>query len=111
MTSREARPGHPVTLVAVFLAGLVLAGCQTFDERADHGVCGDEPDATCAEDGAEVTEETMWDRLWRNTLDHLFLVAVSLFCAILLGIPLGLLGAVLVAAWYLAGGVSEPGTD
>lgn len=36
-----------------------------------------------------VEESTFWSRLWRNTLDHLVLVALSLSGAILVAIPLG----------------------
>ncbi len=38
-----------------------------------------------------IDEETMGGRLWRNTLDHLWLVALSLGAAILVSIPLGIL--------------------
>ncbi len=34
--------------------------------------------------------ETLWSRLLRNTLDHLFLVIISLFAAIITAIPLGI---------------------
>ena len=36
-------------------------------------------------------EETILIRLWRNTIDHLFLVGISLLAAILISIPLGIL--------------------
>ncbi len=35
-------------------------------------------------------EETFWTRLLRNTLDHLFLVVISLLAAIITAIPLGI---------------------
>jgi osmoprotectant transport system permease protein len=40
---------------------------------------------------AAAETETIWDRLWRNTLDHLGLVAVSLGAAILFAVPLGII--------------------
>ncbi len=36
-------------------------------------------------------QETFWPRLWKNTKDHLFLVVISLFAAIITSIPLGVL--------------------
>ncbi len=36
-------------------------------------------------------EETIWSRLLRNTLDHLFLVIISLLAAIVTAIPLGIM--------------------
>ncbi len=36
-------------------------------------------------------EETMWTRLLKNTRDHLFLVIISLFAAIITAIPLGII--------------------
>ncbi len=39
----------------------------------------------------EVTVEGFWDRLWKHTLDHLYLVGVSLGLAILIAIPVGVL--------------------
>lgn len=41
----------------------------------------------------DVTAPNRLERVWRHTKDHLFLVAVSLFAAILLAIPLGILAA------------------
>ena len=38
-------------------------------------------------------EQTPWQRLWANSLDHLLLVGISLSSAILLAIPLGVLAA------------------
>jgi osmoprotectant transport system permease protein len=38
-------------------------------------------------------EQTPWQRLWTNSLDHLLLVSISLTSAILLAIPLGVLAA------------------
>ena len=38
-------------------------------------------------------EQTPWQRLWTNSLDHLLLVGISLSSAILLAIPLGVLAA------------------
>ena len=38
-------------------------------------------------------EQTPWQRLWTNSLDHLLLVGISLSSAILLSIPLGVLAA------------------
>ncbi len=35
-------------------------------------------------------EETIWTRLLRNTRDHLFLVFISLFAAIIIAVPLGI---------------------
>lgn len=40
---------------------------------------------------SEVTVIGMSERLWKNTVDHLFLVAISLGLAILISIPLGIL--------------------
>jgi len=40
---------------------------------------------------SDVYEEGMWDRLWRNTIDHLYLVGISLGLAILFAIPLGVI--------------------
>jgi osmoprotectant transport system substrate-binding protein/osmoprotectant transport system permease protein len=35
--------------------------------------------------------ETIWTRLWKNTMAHLFLVVISLFAAIIIAIPLGII--------------------
>jgi osmoprotectant transport system permease protein len=35
--------------------------------------------------------ETFWSRLWKNTADHLFLVLISLFAAIIISVPLGII--------------------
>ncbi|MDZ7720712.1 MAG: glycine betaine ABC transporter substrate-binding protein [Balneolaceae bacterium] len=40
---------------------------------------------------SRVSVEGFWDRLWRHTLDHLYLVGISLGLAILLAIPVGVL--------------------
>jgi osmoprotectant transport system permease protein len=37
--------------------------------------------------------QTLWQRFWRHTVDHLVLVGISLSAAILLAIPLGVLAA------------------
>ncbi len=44
-----------------------------------------------------VQEETFWSRLWKHTGEHLLLVIISLFAAILVAIPLGII-AVKVAS-------------
>lgn len=44
-----------------------------------------------------VAEEGMWDRLHRNTLDHMYLVGISLGLAILVAIPLGIFAVKLKA--------------
>ena len=41
----------------------------------------------------EVEQETMWSRLWTYTMEHLWLVSISLTFAILVSIPLGILAA------------------
>ena len=41
----------------------------------------------------QVAQETMWSRLWTYTLEHLWLVCISLSLAILVSIPLGILAA------------------
>ena len=41
----------------------------------------------------DAEQDTVWSRLWRNTLTHLGLVGVSLFAAILVAIPLGVAAA------------------
>ncbi len=41
----------------------------------------------------QVAEETMWSRLWTYTLEHLWLVCISLSLAILVSIPLGIVAA------------------
>ena len=41
----------------------------------------------------QVEEETMWSRLWIYTLEHLWLVCISLSFAIMVSIPLGILAA------------------
>lgn len=41
----------------------------------------------------EVHETTLWSSLLRNTLDHLKLVLVSLFAAVLIAVPLGIAAA------------------
>jgi len=38
----------------------------------------------------EVASDGMWQRLWKNTLGHLYLVGISLGLAILIAIPLGI---------------------
>ncbi len=45
----------------------------------------------------EIAEITIWDRLWKNTLGHLYLVSISLGLAIVVAIPLGII-AVKVAS-------------
>jgi osmoprotectant transport system permease protein len=40
---------------------------------------------------SHVESRTIWTNLWKNTKDHLFLVIISLFAAILLSVPLGIL--------------------
>jgi osmoprotectant transport system permease protein len=42
---------------------------------------------------ATARDDTIWSRLWRNTLAHLVLVGVSLAGAILIAVPLGVLAA------------------
>ncbi len=42
---------------------------------------------------ARVSSETVLDRIWQRTKEHLFLVLVSLTAAILLAVPLGILAA------------------
>ncbi|MCH8274949.1 MAG: ABC transporter permease subunit [Armatimonadetes bacterium] len=42
---------------------------------------------------SEVIEETLAQRVWRYTLDHVFLVGWSLLAAILVSLPLGVLAA------------------
>ena len=39
----------------------------------------------------KVEEESVYSRFFRNTIDHLFLVGISLFAAILISIPLGII--------------------
>ena len=39
----------------------------------------------------EVKTSGLWDRLWKNTLGHLYLVGISLGLAILIAIPVGIL--------------------
>lgn len=45
------------------------------------------------EEVVQVQQETMWSRLWRFTLEHLWLVLISLGTAIVVSIPLGILAA------------------
>lgn len=45
----------------------------------------------------EVTEITIWNRLWKNTLGHLYLVSISLGLAIIVAIPLGILAVKLAS--------------
>lgn len=40
---------------------------------------------------SQISVEGFWDRLWRHTLDHLYLVGISLGLAILIAIPIGVL--------------------
>ena len=42
---------------------------------------------------SNVTIESIWDRLFKNTKEHLFLVLISLIAAIFTSIPLGILAA------------------
>ena len=42
---------------------------------------------------AKIISETILDRVWQRTKEHLFLVLVSLLAAILLAVPLGILAA------------------
>ena len=44
-------------------------------------------------DVVQIEKETMWSRLWTYTLEHLWLVGISLSLAILVSIPLGILAA------------------
>lgn len=39
----------------------------------------------------DIPEENFWSRLYQLTIEHLFLVSISLFAAIVLSIPLGIL--------------------
>ncbi|MFP8488571.1 glycine betaine ABC transporter substrate-binding protein [Gracilimonas sp. Q87] len=39
----------------------------------------------------EVTTNRLWQRLWKNTLGHLYLVGISLVLAIIIAIPTGIL--------------------
>jgi osmoprotectant transport system permease protein len=39
----------------------------------------------------KIPEETLWSRLYQLTIEHLILVSISLFAAIMLSIPLGIL--------------------
>ena len=41
----------------------------------------------------EISEDSLSERVWHNTLDHLLLVVISLSAAILLAIPLGIAAA------------------
>lgn len=41
----------------------------------------------------DLQQQNAWQRLWRNTLAHLVLVAISLGAAILVSVPLGILAA------------------
>lgn len=41
----------------------------------------------------DVAEPDAWKRLWRNTIDHLVLVGLSLGAAIMVSIPLGIIAA------------------
>ncbi len=41
----------------------------------------------------EVQQSSLWQRIGRRTLEHLYLVGVSLFAAILISIPLGVVAA------------------
>lgn len=40
---------------------------------------------------SQISVEGFWDRLWRHTLDHLYLVGISLGLAIIIAIPIGVL--------------------
>ncbi len=39
----------------------------------------------------DIPKETLWSRLYQLTIEHLFLVSISLFAAIVVSIPLGIL--------------------
>jgi len=41
----------------------------------------------------DVDEPDAWERFWRNTIDHLVLVGLSLVAAIIVSIPLGIIAA------------------
>ncbi|MFP4106443.1 MAG: glycine betaine ABC transporter substrate-binding protein [Phycisphaerae bacterium] len=41
----------------------------------------------------QATGEGFWERLWRNTLNHLLLVAISMTGAIVISVPLGIIAA------------------
>jgi len=41
----------------------------------------------------KVSAQTIWQRLWQNTVEHLLLVGISLSTAILIAIPLGIVSA------------------
>ncbi|XWN37833.1 MAG: glycine betaine ABC transporter substrate-binding protein [Balneola sp.] len=41
----------------------------------------------------QIREDTLWTRLWKNTLGHLYLVGISLGIAIIIAIPLGIIAA------------------
>jgi osmoprotectant transport system permease protein len=49
--------------------------------------------STALDIAAVVQSDTIWSRLWRNTLAHLALVGLSLGAAILIAVPLGILAA------------------
>ena len=57
------------------------------------------------EDVVEVATQTMWDRLWTYTLEHLWLVFISLSVAILVSIPLGILAATVAPVEQLILGI------
>ncbi len=42
---------------------------------------------------SEVEQVSMWDELWKHTIDHLYLVGISLGFAILFAIPLGVMAS------------------
>lgn len=60
-------------------------------ERKDDSVVASEFLAKTSQIQTDVSVEGFWDRLWRHTLDHLYLVGVSLGLAILVAIPIGVL--------------------
>lgn len=60
-------------------------------EGKDDAVVASEFLAETSQIETQVAAEGFWDRIWRHTLDHLYLVGISLGLAILIAIPIGVL--------------------
>jgi osmoprotectant transport system permease protein len=62
------------------------AAATLYFQEQDKAGTGSTPTAS-----APVATDSLWPKLWKWTLRHLFLVGVSLFLSILVGIPLGII--------------------
>ncbi len=98
---RDDLQGRAPAVIAAFseLEGVITAADMTAMNAT--AKIGGVPEARVASDflkrrlrvETDLRDISAWERLWANTVEHLFLVAVSLAAAILVSIPLGVIAA------------------